>query len=159
MTTSSVPFSSHQIEPTPTALSSLSAAPPPSTSSALPSVSAVPTTNPRLDQGATSSCQNLTSPYTSRHHGIIYDIVCDVNYDLSDLLGIYVNSFEACIDACSSFRANTAHSNSSCGAITYTPDVDSAKYDGNCYLKDQQAKFVPLARLGSSSARVRQGNL
>ena len=101
----------------------------------------------------------MASPYTSNHYGIAYDIVCDVNYDLSDLLGVYVNSFEACIEACSSYRAHTVGSNFTCGASSYTPDLDPVHYDGNCYLKYGEAKLKRVSRLGASSAKVQLENL
>ena len=99
----------------------------------------------------------MTSPYTSHHHGVIYDLACDVYFDLFDLFGIYVNSFKACIDACSNYRINAEHLKSTCGAVTYAPDLDPAKYDGNCYLKDSEAKIVPVARRGVASAKVHTG--
>lgn len=105
-----------------------------------------------------SDCQKIISPHTTRYHGLTYDIIYRVNHYHSDLLGIFVHSFTDCIDACSNYRANAVHLNATCGAVTYTPDLDQVKYEGNCYLKNGHANIVPVADPGAASAKVHSGS-
>lgn len=84
---------------------------------------------------ANSSCSKSKNTYTSAVNSTTFSTHCHTWFQGYNLLGVYVYTFEACIDACASFNSYIyMHNTSRCYSVTY----DAAKEDsgrGNCWLK------------------------
>ncbi|KAL9586587.1 MAG: hypothetical protein Q9203_003805 [Teloschistes exilis] len=84
---------------------------------------------------ATSSCSQSKPTYTSDVNSTTFSTHCHTWFQGHNLLGVYVYTFEACMDACASFNSyGYMHNASRCHSVTY----DAAKEDagrGNCWLK------------------------
>ena len=83
----------------------------------------------------TSSCSTLNTSYTSAVNSATFVPRCGTWYRGNDLLGVYVYTFEACMDACASFNSyDYIHNASRCYSVTYDA-VKKNTGNGNCWLK------------------------
>ncbi|MCJ1279864.1 hypothetical protein MMC21_007688 [Puttea exsequens] len=105
----------------------------------------------------TSSCHSLTSPFTSIY-AARYNLYCDTSFPNSDLLSVWVDAFEHCIHACTSYSHMGTHNGSACVGVMYSwtahPGTMADNYDdGNCFLKAQSLeKGRSFSDLGVDSA-------
>lgn len=101
----------------------------------------------------TSSCSRLSSSYTSPSNDTKFTAQCETWYQGNNILGVYVYTFEACMDACASFNVyNYMHNGSRCYSVTY----DAAKENsgrGNCWLK-AMPNIAATARNATDSAVI-----
>lgn len=83
----------------------------------------------------TSSCSTFNSSYTSAVNSATFTLWCGTWYRGNDLLGVYVYTFEACMDACASFNSyDYMHNATRCYSVTYDA-VKKNTGNGNCWLK------------------------
>ena len=103
------------------------------------------TTTPSIhDIKPTSDCKSLSSPFTSPR-GSTYTLECGIDltetadFDVKDLMGVYVYTFTDCVNACATYNAHDwtgGHGNSTCYALSF--NIALAADEGNCWLKGLQ---------------------
>ena len=99
----------------------------------------------------TSSCSSLSAPYTSSINSARFAPHCRTWYRGNNLLGVYVYTFEACMDVCASYNSyDYMHNSSRCYSVTYDA-VKTNTGDGNCWLK-ARPNIIASARDVTDSA-------
>ena len=91
----------------------------------------------------TSDCRGLTSTWKAVLSYESFNLYCNANAPYSDLLSVWVYTFEDCIRACSSYDLTTTHNGSYCYGISYTYTVVEnqatvGENGGNCWLKAEK---------------------
>ena len=95
------------------------------------------------------------------------DISCNsgLNDGTTDLLAVYVYTFEACIEGYASYNlqaqnGGSPHANLTCYGVSYGVGFSSANpptsSDGNCWLKGSDS--IPLTFISESSSAVSISN-
>lgn len=99
----------------------------------------------------TSSCSTFNTSYTSAVNSATFTPRCRTWYRGNDLLGVYVYTFEACMDACASFNSyDYIHNASRCYSVTYDA-VKQNTGNGNCWLKSRP-NITAIAKNATDSA-------
>ncbi|KAL8793009.1 MAG: hypothetical protein Q9195_004413 [Heterodermia aff. obscurata] len=100
-----------------------------------------------------SSCSSLGPTYTSTVNDTKFTTQCETWYQGSDILGVYVHTFGACMDACASFNEyEYMHNGSRCYSVTYDATNENTG-KGNCWLK-AIPNIVATARNDTDSAVI-----
>ena len=91
----------------------------------------------------TSDCRGLTSTWKAVVSYASFNLYCNYNAPYSDLLNIWVYTFEDCIRACSSYDLTTTHNGSYCYGISYAYTLVEnqavvGNNGGNCWLKAEK---------------------
>ena len=91
-------------------------------------------------QTPSSDCNKLAKTYSALSNGNqTFNIECETEHYSDDLVGIYVYTFEACIEACAQYNAHIdTHPNSTCFAVTFNLGQTFDGSAGNCWLKSAQ---------------------
>ncbi len=74
-----------------------------------------------------------SATYTAQITDFVFTSRCGTDYAGQDLLGLYMYSFDDCIEACANWNEQAAGRNASCRAISY--DTTMSLPVGNCFLK------------------------
>ena len=107
----------------------------------------------------TTSCTRLSSPYTASPSGVNaqFNLDCKTDYPNSNLVGIFVYTFEDCIEACASYNLRqTLHPNSTCWAVGYRVDFLYREPGGGgiCFLKGMKDLGAVENRNASSAVPI-----
>ena len=109
------------------------------------------TNNTTLTLVPTTSCTGLNATYTSTINTAEFTAQCGTWFQGNNLLGVYVHTFEACMDACASYNSyDYMHNSSRCYSVTYDAEKENSG-KGNCWLKARQ-NLPPTARKATDSA-------
>ena len=101
----------------------------------------------------TDDCTKLPSTYISSiDNQTSFHVSCNTSYRNHNILGVFVYSFEDCIEACASFN-HFQSSNTTCLGLTFDLRRPRQGGKGNCYLKDFHG-MNPTALNGVSSAEL-----
>ena len=106
----------------------------------------------------TSDCDKIDKPYVSTI-GIHteFDVFCESDLGGTDWMGVYVYSFEDCIQACASFnfhQTNNGTANTCFGVAFAWDHYKSAPgFTGNCFLKDESG-MTPTHKAHTSAASL-----
>ena len=104
----------------------------------------------------TSDCKSLTASYNAAYSDASYDLFCNANQPNSDLMNVWVYTFEDCIRACSSYDTMSKINGSYCYGVSYTytvHQIPGVADSGNCWLKAvKRNASVMYADVGVDSA-------
>ena len=108
----------------------------------------------------TSDCDKIDKRYVSTI-GIHteFDVFCESDLDGNDWMGVFVYSFEDCIEACASFnyhQTNNGTGNTCFGvAFAFDKHKDPQGLFGNCFLKDASGMTATHRAYTSAASLIR----
>ena len=103
-----------------------------------------------------SDCVNMTSPYTAYAGNVQFDLRCASDYVGGDMVGIFVFTFQWCMEACADYNVRMKGQNLTCQGVSYNLDENSVRGSPlplqNCWLKADGVKLTATTANLVSSA-------
>ena len=102
-----------------------------------------------------SDCSSLGSRYKAQGYANqLFDISCRTDYPGSDMEGLFVLTFEACIEACASYNQMFQfHTNTTCGGVSFDPTMTLSE-GGDFWLKSGQTNLTSHPKTQTHSAKT-----
>ena len=105
-----------------------------------------------------SDCPSWGGSYKTLMDPLItFTISCTTDFLGDDMLGVYVYTMEACMEACASYNSHEDTHSTSCGAVSY--DTTMEQNMGNCFLKENGQNITERTKKTTISARLDQGDI
>ena len=102
---------------------------------------------------ATDNCHNMGTRYESQYSNANFTVECGLDYAGNDMMGVYVYTFEDCIESCASYNARIiSQSQLKCARVSYDKTFEHSLKVGNCFWKASGLTQIGSSKSVTSSA-------